>query len=470
MRIELHAQQSKAFTSTATEILYGGAGGGGKSHLMRAVAISAAVAVPGLRVGLFRRLFPALKANHFEGRTSLPMLLAPMIAAKKVRYNISDLAFRFANGSHIVGKHFQFESDFLSLQGDEYDLVLIDELTHFTAKMYRYIRSRCRSAGLVVPAKCLWTFPRILASANPGGTGHTWVKEGFIDPVEEGEIWRTPPEEGGMLRQFIRAKLADNPSLNEAEYKTMLQGLGDPALVKAMLEGDWDVVAGGMLDDVFDRKVHVIEPFRVPASWKVDRSFDWGSSKPFSICWWAESDGTDAKLADGTTRSFPKGTVFCIAEWYGWNGKANEGCRMLASEIARGIKEREEQMRTALISGAIRPGPADTAIFDTQNGSCIANDMALLGVRWERAQKGPGSRVNGWEKVRQVLAAAKVHPMEKPGLLVFSTCRQFLRTVPVLPRDPAKSDDVDSDSEDHVGDALRYRLTDAKRAAGEVTI
>ena len=58
------------------------------------------------------------------------------------------------------------------------------------------------------------------------------------------------------------------------------------------------------------------------------------------------------------------------------------------------------------------------------------------------ANKGPGSRAQGWEKMREHFVAAKQNPMEKPGLIVFDSCRQFIRTVPTLLRDDKKPDDV----------------------------
>lgn len=336
--------------------------------------------------------------------------------------------------------------------------LMIDELTHFTERIYRYLRGRCRIAGIKLPERYRGLFPRIICGSNPGGIGHNWVKHTFVDPANPMDIARQLKTEGGMLRQYIPARLSDNPALldTDPDYSDRLDGLGSPELVRAMKEGDWNIVAGGMFDDVWNQDKHVIKPFEIPASWRIDRSFDWGSSKPFSVGWWAESDGTNTK--DG--RSYPRSTVFRIAEWYGWNGKPNEGCRMLATEIARGILQREQEMG---ILSRVRSGPADSSIFDTQNGVCIADDMARIGVRWERADKGPGSRKNGFEFMRKMMKSSLAAPMEEPGLFIFDTCRHFIRTVPVLPRSERDPDDVDSDAEDHVVDESRYRLNMPKR-------
>ena len=452
--LRLHAKQSKAFRSHATEILYGGAAGGGKSHLMRVAAIFWCSAIPGLQVYLFRRTYPELLDNHINGSGSFLQLLAPLIGTRKVRVNLSKLEIEFPNGSKIHLCHCQNENDVLKYQGAEIHVLLIDELTHFTAYQYRFLRGRCRIGGLQIPDAYKGQFPRILCGSNPGGVGHNWVKMAFVDNAPEGQAVKMEGSEGGMMRQFIRAKLEDNPTLqeNDPEYRQRLQGLGDPALVKAMEDGDWNIVSGGMFDDVWQQERHVIEPFAIPESWYIDRSFDWGSSAPYSVGWWAESDGTEATMADGTTRNFPAGTLFRINELYGWNGKPNEGCKALISEISSEIIAIEQEMALDVAAG-----PADSSIYDTENGNCLGDDFADKGIYWTRADKMPGSRKTGWEKMRARLKAGLTHPMEEPGLFVFSHCLQFIRTVPVLPRDKKKSWDVDTDAEDHIADETRYK-------------
>lgn len=341
---------------------------------------------------------------------------------------------------------------------------MIDELTHFTAKIYRYLRARCRLGGLKIPKQYRGLFPRVLCGSNPGGIGHNWVKGAFIDNAQPMAIRQMAADEGGMRRQYIPARLADNPSMAETDpdYAARLKGLGDPALVRAMEEGDWDIVAGGMFDDVWHRPTHVLEPFPIPASWRIDRSFDWGSSKPFSVGWWAESDGTEAVLADGTRRTFPRGTLFRIGEWYGWNGRPNEGLKMSDSGIAEGIIQRQVDLG---IASRVRPGPADSSIFDEVNGDSPAKIQERHRVRWEKADKSPGSRKRGWQLLRGRLKASRVERMEEPGLFVFSTCQQFIRTVPVLPRLGRDPDDIDTDAEDHIADEVRYRILAVKRTA-----
>ena len=487
MNLALQPKQTRAYLSRGTEMLYGGAAGGGKSHLVRVAAISWCIDIPGLQVYLFRRKYPELWKNHMEGPSSFPELLADAVNAGACR--IVDKEIRFANGSMIYLCHCQHAKDVLSYQGAEIHVLLIDELTQWERYMYTYLRGRLRMVGIDLPdryrAGCIgpdgrvneWDlFPRAISGANPGGVGHNWVKAAFVDLGLK--LHRMPKREGGMVRVYIPARLEDNPKLVEADpdYEDRLEGLGNAALVRAMRLGDWDIVAGGALDDVWDRERHVVPPFRIPSSWRIDRSFDWGSSKPFSVGWWAESDGTTIpNPPPGVKAHYPRGTLFRIAEWYGWNGQPNEGVKLEDVEIGAGIRDREKVMaKYHGISQRILPGPADSSIFDADPGK----DSIAQGINrgysgskdrqtFTAADKSPGSRKNGLAVMRRMLKAALADPLEEPGLYIFDTCTAgFIRTVPVLPRDERNPDDVDSDAEDHAYDDARYRITAARHSAG----
>lgn len=469
LTLELHERQSVAFETRANEVLYGGAAGGGKSHLMRVAAISWCVAIPGLQVYLFRRTSPDLFKNHMEGPTSFPSLLAEWLEKRWARINYSK-GFIELGKSRIHLCHCQYEKDVYKYQGAEIHVLLMDELTHFSRSQYAFLRSRVRLGGLAVPEPYKGLFPRVVCGSNPGGVGHNWVKADFVDSAPALELHRTQKEEGGMLRQFVPALLEDNPTLleNDPEYETRLEGLGNPALVRAMRSGDWDIVSGGMFDDVWSRPRHVLAPFPVPASWRLDRSFDWGSSKPFSVGWWAESDGTPATLKEGTLRHFPRGSLIRIGEWYGWDGRnPNTGIRMEAGEIGRRIVEAEKRMG---IHDRVKPGPADSAIFAAEPGrKSIGDTMKAEGARFTEADKKPGSRKTGWEAMRRMLLASLAEQPEHAGIYVFDTCLQFIRTIPTIPRDERDPDDVDTDAEDHIADETRYRVTAPKGEAKTTT-
>lgn len=355
-----------------------------------------------------------------------------------VKFNSSDYVWTWPTGEQLYFRHMRVEDDYWNYHGHEYPWIGWEELTNWAdGACYDSMKSCSRSSHPDMPRK-------YRSTANPYGIGHSWVKRYFIDVAPPGVVFN----DGGMDRVRIKGYFFENKTLmkSDPEYVTRLMSIADPNKRKAWLGADWNIVSGGMFDGVWREEVHMIKPFEIPKGWRISRSFDWGSSAPFSVGWWATSNGTDLYTGDTddngepTRRSFPRGTKFRIAEWYGWTGKDNEGCRMLASEIGRGIKKREDEMG---LTGKVIAGPADTSIFETTNGVCIADDMARAGIRWERADKGPGSRKNGWEKVRDMFAACLDFPMERPGLFVFNTCRHFIRTVPSLPRDKNDPDDVD---------------------------
>lgn len=430
---------------------------------MRVASIAWSFEIPGLQTYLFRRISDDLIKNHMEGPTGYSMLLAEFVESKHVRINYSNNSISFWNGSKIFLCHCQHEKDKYKYQGAEIHLLMLDEMVHFTATIYKYLRGRVRIGGLCVPEKYKQYFPRIICGSNPGGVGHNWVKSSFIDGCEPMELRRMPKEEGGLLRQYIPARLDDNPTMteNDPDYADRLSGLGDPALVRAMLEGDWDIVSGGMFDDVWRREVHVVPAFDIPAEWEILRLFDWGSSKPFSVLWTTEA----AWQFEYSGRVYPPGTTFVVGEWYGWTGEPDVGLRMTAKEIATGVKQKEAELFPCR---SVSPGAADAAIYSVENGNCIADDMAKEGVVFVPSDKRPGSRVNGWAIIRQRLRAGMQSPMEDPGLFVFEgRCNDGLvRTLPVAPRSEVRNDDVDTKSEDHALDSLRMHFVTKRVTKG----
>ncbi len=423
------------------EIFYGGAAGGGKtSGILGHWAKHAQEWGPHARGILFRKTYDELEEVIEQAHQIYPLLGAVYKDSKKT--------WIFPNGARLKLRFLERDKDASRYQGHQYTWMCFEELTNWPSpEPINKLKARLRSAHGV---RCQW-----LATGNPGGVGHNWVKGYFIDPMRPFEPYQDP--ETGLVRIFIPAKLKDNQLLlkNDPQYVNRLKASGPEWLVKAWLEGNWDIVAGGMFDDLWKREIHILEPFVIPRTWTIDRAFDWGSSKPFSLGWWAESNGE--ALPDG--RVFYKGTKIRIAEWYGWNGKTpNKGLGLVDTEIAKQALDKEATM-TKAHGYHFSEGPADPSIFAVVNGASIGGRLEAAGLVFRAAPGGAGSRKNGWEMMRAMMLAATKTPMEGPGLFVFSHCRQFIRTVPLLPRDPINLDDVDTDSEDHIGDETRYELT-----------
>lgn len=392
-----------------------------------------------------------------------------------------DLKWVWPTGEELLFRQMKTENDYWNYHGQEFPFIGWNELTKYPNDILYDMIMSCNRASFIPErhspdkTKPLPDIPLVVFSTtNPYGVGHNWVKQRFIDPAPPGQVVkitkdvfnpRTKRREDITKTQVrLFGSYKENVFLSP-EYVLELESIKDPNKRKAWLWGDWDITSGGMFDDVWSTQYNIIEPFTIPNSWRMFRSFDWGSSRPFSVGWWAESDGSDVRMPDGQYRSTVKGDLFRIAEWYGWTGAPNQGLRMLATQISKGIVERELKMG---YYGRIKPGPADNSINDVENGNCIALDMAKKvtingkvynGVTWTRSNKSAGSRKNGWEKMRIAMFNAQPNggPREEPGLFVFRNCQDgFIRTVPTIPRDQKDLDDVDTEAEDHAADEVRY--------------
>lgn len=362
------------------------------------------------------------------------------------KFNGSEYKWTFPGGEELLLRHMKTPDDYWNYHGHEYPWIGFEELTNWpTAECYESMFACSRSSVEGVPRK-------YRATCNPYGRGHTWVKARFIDPAPAGVVIREP---GKPERVRIHGDVRENAHLMRADpdYIAKLEAITDENRRKAWLYGDWNITSGGMFDDLWDSSVHVLPVFDIPAGWRIDRSLDWGSARPFSVGFWAESDGSPAIVA-GRQRTFPRGTLIRIGEWYGCGAKPNEGLRLTAGAVAGGIKERHGLLG---IADRVKPGPADSSIYDVTDEASIADNMAKEGIRWEPADKRPGSRKNGWELIRSRLQNA-AEGNGKPGLYVFDRCRDFLRLVPSVSRDEKDPDDIDTDAEDHLHDEMRYRV------------
>jgi hypothetical protein len=446
----LHPKQLLAFESRATETLYGGAAGGGKSFLMRLSAIAWAMAIPGLQVYLFRRTRDDLAKNHMEGPTGFRALLAQFVSDG--RCEIVEDEIRLETGARIYLCHCKDEKDIYKYQGAEMHVLLIDELTHFTETMYRFLRNRVRMAGITLPRGYEGCFPRILCGANPGHIGHLWVKQTFIDGRIPYAIERTPKREGGMLRQFIPARLEDNPSLSEDDpgYEDRLEGLGSRELVNAMRWGDWDVMAGAFLD-CWSARRHVIDPEPLPPHWPRLRSADWGSASPYSVGWWAVAS-EPYKTAGGIW--LPRGCLVRYRELYGMQpGRPNVGLKQPAETVGALLWQLERN------DPKLAYGVLDPSCFRSDGGPTIAQRLTAgsggnIFFRPADNTRVPGrGAMGGWDQLRaRLVGDADGRAM----MVVFSTCRDTIRTLPALQHDPARPEDVDTNGEDHAADDIRY--------------
>lgn len=392
----------------------------------------------------------------------------------------ADYKWTWPTGEELLFRSFKKDSDYWNYHGQEFPFIGWNELCKYpTSVGYDSMMSCNRSSftpdkdspidekgrRILIPEIPL----RVFSTTNPYGAGHSWVKRRFIDPGPYGQVQRrvvrvfNPRTQEDMdvtkSQVCIFGSYRENIYLSP-EYVAELEMITDENKRKAWLEGDWDIVAGGALDDVWKKTVHILPRFRIPKGWIVDRSLDWGSSHPFSVGWWAEANGEEATLDDGRTFCPPPGTLIQLAEWYGTREiGTNKGVKMSAPALADGIREREVQLMTqGWVPEQPWPGPADNQIRDVRESDVdtIEKKMSDKGIRWQESDKSPGSRKNGLQLIRDRLEAAIKR--EGPALYFMENCRASISTLPTLPRDEDKLDDVDTTSEDHPYDMTRYRV------------
>jgi len=419
-------------SSTADEVLYGGAAGGGKSKASVMDAFFRCLKYPNTKAYMFRRTFRELEDTLIaEAQRSIPSQLG--------RYVASRHEYVLVNGSSIKFCHCQEEKDRFTYQGAEIHWLYIDELTHFSQVVYDFLKSRLR-APLSLGIK-----PVVRCTSNPGGVGHAWVKAYFVDEATPGEVFTEKKWSDTLkrwttsTRQYIPARATDNPYITE-DYITELERKPEK-LRDALLLGKWDAFEGQVFVEWRDdpngyltrKNTHVVKPFSIPRTWLIYRSFDFGYTKPFSVGWWAvDSDGT----------------IYRFAEWYGCDGSPNVGLKLTVEEIAAGIKEFETSHG---LDGRVT-GFCDPSMCDASRGISVLEQFARCGVYFSPANN---DRIAGKMQIHQRLA------FDDNGyarLYVFTNCRDTIRTLPALCYDDRKVEDVDTDSEDHIYDDFRYVL------------
>jgi hypothetical protein len=429
------------------EVFYGGARGGGKTESSIGDWLEHSNTYGEAAIGIFFRR-KLVQLAEVIARTKQ---LFPKLGAK---YNEQQKTWTMANGARLKFAYLEKDSDAEEYQGHSYTRVYVEEVTNFPSPgPIDKLRATLRS-GAGVPVGMRLT-------GNPGGAGHNWVKKRYIDPdprgfkiiTESTDIEYFDPDSGVHVKQtvslsrvFIPSKIGDNALLmrNDPTYILRLRQSGSAALVKAWLEGNWNIIDGAFFDN-WDSDL-IVKPLdwldAIPKHALRFRSFDWGSAKPFSCGWWAVSDGT---------WGLPVGALLRYREWYGATG-ANKGLKMDAALVAQGILEREKGEH-------ITYGVADPSIFIRNGGPSIAENMMIKGCMWKKADN---KREPGWQQMRMLMGNIPLFanepegPKTDPMLFVLETCEDSIRTIPTLQHDEDHAEDLDTEAEDHAADDWRY--------------
>ena len=409
--------QTNFLAASEREVFYGGARGGGKSYAMLIDPLRYCHK-ENHRALLLRRTMPELRdlINHSQRLYSR--------AFPGAKWREQEKEWRFPSGAKIEFGYAENMTDALRYQGQSYTWIGIDELPQYhSPDIYNFLRSSLRSVDPSIPVY-------MRATGNPGNVGSQWVKEMFVDPIDPNVAFNveitTPKGIKYITRRFIPAKLQDNPYLMQTDdYYAMLSSLPEVQR-KQFLDGNWDAFSNAAFPE-FNRDIHVVEPFEVPKGWQRFRAADWGYSSPACVLWFAIDYDNN---------------LWIYRELYTQKITADVFARKVL------ILERDEYIRYGVLDASTWAKRGDV-------GPSIAESMIQTGCRWRPSDRTPKSRISGKLEIHKRLKISDDKKKE-PGLRIFSTCRNLIRTFPLLPLDDHNPEDVNTHAEDHAYDALRY--------------
>jgi len=406
--------QTEFLAASEREVFYGGARGGGKSYAMLIDPLRYCSKAQH-RALLIRRTMPELRdlINHSQrlyGR-----------AFPGAKWREQEKEWRFPSGAKIEFGYAENMTDVLRYQGQSYTWIGIDELPQYPSPdIFNFLRSSLRSVDKNIPVY-------LRATGNPGNIGSQWVREMFVEPAEPNKRFEikidTPVGTKSITRRFIPAKLQDNPYLMQTDdYYIMLASLPEVQR-KQFLDGDWDAYDDSAFPE-FSKVTHVVEPFEIPKGWYKFRAADWGYSSPACVLWFAVDYNNN---------------LWLYRELYVQ--------KITADIFARKVLELEHQ-------DYINYGVLDSSTWAKRGdvGPSIAETMIRNGCRWRPSDRSPKSRINGKLEIHKRLMITD----KEPGIRVFKTCKNLVRTLSTLPLDKSNQEDVDTHAEDHAYDALRY--------------
>jgi hypothetical protein len=410
-------------------VIYGGARGGGKSYAtLGEFWIHAEDHGPEARGLMVRKTREDLKDT---------IEMAQEMYGSAAVWNEQKKTFRFKNGALLNMAYLEHDTDAQNYQGWSLTRVYVEELTQYAEpraifKLFATLRSK-------TGVRC-----QFRATCNPGGPGHHWVKQWAIDPGPMNPI-KDPDTK--LIRIFIPARLSDNPALlaNDPTYINRLKASGSPELVRAWLEGDWNVIEGAFFPE-FTTKRHVIRPFRIPEYWTRFRSGDWGSARPYAFGWYAV-------VQDDTPHDnhlLPRGAVIRYRELYGASAP-NIGLRQPAEVVAQIVRHQD-------LDDDIQYSVLDPSAFSVVAGPSVAETFARAGVYMrpaDNSRKSTPKRMGGFDQIR---ARLRGDPHGEPQVYIFDHCRNLIRTLPMMQHSERDPEDMDTEGEDHAVDEFRYAL------------
>ena len=401
--------QTEFLAAGETDVLYGGAAGGGKSYAMLVDPLRYCHRAAH-RALILRRSMPELRELIDKSRELYPK------AFPGSKFREVEKLWNFPSGAKVEFGFLERDADVYRYQGQAYSWIGFDEITHLPTEFgWNYLASRLRTTDPDI-------VPYLRCTANPGGIGAHWVKKRYIDPSVPNDSFEGSD---GLTRKFIPARLQDNPFLSQdGRYEQMLKALPDVQR-RQLLEGNWDISEGAAFTE-FDAEVHIIPPFEIPIGWERVKGIDYGYASE-SACIWAAIDPSD-------------GTLIIYRELYQKN--------LTGVDLAQLITQMELQDPFSVA------GVLDTAAWNKTGttGPTVGETLVRAGHKLRRADK---NRIQGKIQIHEYL---KVQQSGRPRIQIFNTCPNLIRELQSIPLDRSNPEDVDTHAQDHAYDALRYLI------------
>jgi hypothetical protein len=449
-------KQQFAFDALANEKLLGGATRGGKTSFNKLMLIRLCSAVSNLRSDIFRINLDDVFESYMEGEFSFPELLAPWERDGLVKLTNDGVEFIW-NGSGITLKHLGSDRAKSKGQGTPVQIRVYDEATQLMESRFRFLRgwvgmTEGHRATAAVELEKVFSeltyeerynyFPQIIYTTNPIGPSAGYFRRGFVKAAQRYEIFKAPEDDGGFTRIYVPFKVVDNKFENEEAVRSRIAGLGDDAMVDALLNENWDAPIGDFIRE-YNSVKHVTPDFIPPEHWIKYRVFDWGHSEPFAVIWVCISDGEPFKDHMGRDRWFRRGAKIVYREWYGCiEDDGSKGIGLENTEIAKGMLERTPETTSGITI-------TDSLPFQHRGSELMALQFMKAGAP---LTLGNTARVIGWKALKDQLNGIDGDPM----FLITQSCVACQDYLPALQRHKTKPDDAVEDGEaTHIADVCR---------------
>lgn len=431
----LWPRQQEALLSEANDQLFGGASEGGKSYFGRVAISLAGVQCEGLQMTLIRKKYEDILTNHLDGDKGFRALLYPLTSQGVVE--ITDKRIRFPKGNVCTFKHCQDERQFDSAQGNENQIVFVDEAPQIKERLIKAFKGWCRiTPDHLSRQPKFWQskLPWILQTGNPTGQSVGYFRKNYVKARPAFAIEET----GGFRRQYVPSRASDNKSVDLKRHSERLADIGDPELARALDLGDWDAITGNFFS-MWDSDRHVIKDFVIPDFWLRFREFDYGSYEPWATLWWAVSPGASIHKGTAHERYLPRGCLVCYREWYGCKAEhpqedGDDKITNLApkgwsnTDMANGIIERTEERFDS------QPIFTDKFPFNNLGGRTIAKEFKDAGIDLKLADTDRKNRaaqtiskLNG----EKLMAGSDEH---WPMMVFFESCKYCQDYIPMVER------------------------------------